>query len=438
MISGTSPASSVGTLGRLRRSSTSDELLFRRARLGDDNAFEELYRRHHPSVFGYCLGRLANRHAAEDAAQEVFARAATSDAEVGNVRSWIFTIAHNVVVDAMRRRVPDSALLDLETVVDSLDFSAEESAFAALDTVTNVFIALRRLPGRERKALILREFQDRTSAEIAADLGTRRANVDVIVSRARAAFGRAYAEIVELPPVCRQATETIYRELGSGASERRLASMKTHLATCPRCRAEHRRAHTPRYLGMLAPLLQLDAYPRLAAMLEGLWPHAASAGGLLERISPAGWPAPVKAVLAVAVVGATLAPGAVDRGAETPSPAETPRVTLASLPEVRPDAPSTKVETGMGAATAAVLGAPADMPGSDWTVRVAARPMEITDPLWHDTLSAAGCVVTDTTPSMTGTTYPMTIYRPAAVTTMTDPGMMEPAYDSCTVEPHVR
>lgn len=381
----TGPASPVGVLGRLRRSSTPDEPLLRRARLGDGAAFEELYRRYHSAIFGYCLARLADRHAAEDATQEVFARAASaSGVEIGDVRSWLFTVAHNAVVDAVRRRRPDSSLVDLEAVLDSSRFATEESTFAALDTVANVFIALRRLPARERKALILREFQDRSSAEIAGELDTRPANVDVIVSRARAAFGRAYAEVAELPPACRQTTETIYRELGSGATEQRLTSMHAHVAVCSRCQAEHKRAHAPRYLGALAPLLWPESGSRLATALQALLPQAAQAGGLLDRIGPASWPAPAKAALAIALVSAVVSPGAVDRIADLPVPDRDAGTTLTSLSAVAPSDAPVKIEPGAasdGAATPEVRASGACI---DTGLHTGEHPLQSTDPVMHD------------------------------------------------------
>ena len=379
-------ASPTGVLGRLRRSSSTDEQLLRRARLGDEPAFEELYRRYHAAVLGYCLARLADRHAAEDAAQEVFARAAGASApEIGNVKSWLFTIAHNAVVDSIRRRKPDSALVDLEAVIDSADFASEESAFAALDTVTNVFIALRRLPARERTALIMREFQDRPSAEIAAELDTRPANVDVIVSRARAAFGRAYAEVVELPPACRQATETIYRELGSGASEQRLAALQSHRAVCPRCEAEYRRAHAPRYLGALAPLLWPGLrIPSPHALLQQMRSLIEPAVPLLDRAGPSGWSTAIRAALAVAVVGVALTPQLPDGTARTPAAAPGPDATLAALSELHAERLPTKIDAHPDAMTdthAAAMGDAAPMQG----FHAEAHPMEYTTQPQHGT-----------------------------------------------------
>ena len=326
----------TGVLGRVRRSALSDEQLLVRARQGDGYCFEELYRRYHSSLFGYCLMRLMNRQAAEDATQEVFASAtATSGPPIQNVKSWLFTIARNAVIDATRRGKASPALVDLEAVVDSPDHAVDETTFSALDVTTNVFIALRRLPARERKALVLREFHDKSSQEIAEELDTRPSNVDVILSRARSAFGRTYAEVAELPFACRKATETIYRQIGSGATDHQLTLMESHLAVCPRCRAEHQRAHAPRFLPGFVPLW----WPALG--LQGLAPLAAkvrsaieSTAAFLDRSVLPGWPVPARAAAAVAIAATVLTPVVVERVPVKPMPKfESALVSLPASPE---------------------------------------------------------------------------------------------------------
>lgn len=381
MTDGAGTGTATGVLGRVRRSVASDEQLLSRARQGDVPCFEELYRRHHSAVFGYCLVRLNDRHAAEDAAQEVFARAAMASGQpIERVTSWLFTIARNVLVDATRRRKHDPALLDLEALVDAADHAPAEAAFSAMDTAPNVFIALRRLPARERRALVLREFQDKTSADIAVELKTRPANVDVIVSRARTAFGRAYAEVADMPFACRQTTEVIYRELGSGVTEQQRDSMQAHLATCPRCMAEYRRAHAPRYLGALAPILwPAMRLPNPGTFLARLRANAEPATLLLDRASSAGWSMAIRATLALAIVGTALTPQIAEQAAGPPPAAPGADVGITALSETRTERLPTKIDlapTGVtGAATAATHDAAATA-----GMHAEAHPMEYTMP----------------------------------------------------------
>lgn len=240
-------------LGRIRHLAAADETLLERAAHGDARSFEEVYRRHHDAILGFCLLRLHDRHAAEDVTQEVFARAADAGGTgVADVRAWLFTIARNAVIDARRRADARPSLLPLfADDIEGIAGPEDLAAMSALDVPSNVFVALRRLKSRERRALILREFQDRSSREIADELGMTPGAVDVLLSRARAAFGVAYREVTEMPFACRQATELMYREMGSGLSDAQKATMDTHIGHCSRCAMEHRRAHSSKMLSAL-------------------------------------------------------------------------------------------------------------------------------------------------------------------------------------------
>src|SRR4051812_16794341 len=74
----------------------------------DRDAFEPLYGRYFDRVFRYCFFRIGDWQEAEDAAQEIFAKALTGltgfrdvDREDG-FRCWLFTIARNHVLNYRR------------------------------------------------------------------------------------------------------------------------------------------------------------------------------------------------------------------------------------------------------------------------------------------------------------------------------------------------
>lgn len=321
----------------MRITSGSDEQVLARAVRGDARAFDEIYRRYYSAVFGYCLIRLGDRSAAEDATQETFLKVSGAIGEpVENVRSWLFAVARNVVIDATRRRAASPDQVDLETALGAVGADIYEAPFEAMDVTANVFIALRRLPARDRKALVLREFNDASSVQIAEELGLRPGAVDVLLFRARAAFGRAYAEIAELPFACRQATEAIYREMGSGASERQLELMALHLAACPRCSAEHRRAHGTRFLSGFGPWLQhaLSGLG-LAAPLAGLQSVGRSALTYVDGTLLSGWTLPARAALGAVLVAGVIVPGVVSTVTPRPRPSFSSRLTTESVVPVK-------------------------------------------------------------------------------------------------------
>ena len=72
----------------------------------DPAAFAPLYQEYLGPVYRYCYRRLGSREAAEDATSLVFERAlrALPTFRGASFRAWLFTIAHNAVTDAYRRR----------------------------------------------------------------------------------------------------------------------------------------------------------------------------------------------------------------------------------------------------------------------------------------------------------------------------------------------
>ena len=284
---------SLNTFALRRRS---DERVLSSALEGDPVAFAEIYQRYHLRVRGYCLARTMDAHVADDVTQEVFLRLLRSGpAEVTNAKAWLFTVARNAVLDAARRDrrdledtfAPDEYPAHVAPTRDSADEVLDR------DVARNVFAALRRLPPRQRTALILRELHGQSSVDIAEAMQTSAGNVDVLVSRARDSFGAAYADVSALPAACRTAVMAIYRRRGSGLTMDEQTSLTAHLKGCTRCREEQRRANSKRYMPSLLPFLipaNADTPSLLARAAEWLrvLPHPLlpSAMSAIESAAP--------------------------------------------------------------------------------------------------------------------------------------------------------
>lgn len=236
-----------------------DEDIFVRTLRGDPIAFAEVYRRYHKRIYGYCLARSLDPDAASDAAQEVFMRLLRAEPDsIDKPRAWLFSVARNVCIDAIRKHAR----------VDPVESMSDETAalgVAAADDPAEVvllkaegrdaFLALRRINPRYRTALILREIHGQSSLDIGEALDATPGAVDTLVSRARDAFGVAYAGVLDLSPVCRASIELIYRRLGTGISPLEETNLESHIAECDRCRREAKKADTPRRLAALLPFL---------------------------------------------------------------------------------------------------------------------------------------------------------------------------------------
>lgn len=125
-------------------------------------------------LFGFAFKALEDRQLAEDVVQETFIRAWRSprgfDPDQGSLRTWLFAIARNGVVDAMRRRKVREG-----PGFSSWDAVAESSsAFDGVDQLLDriqLGEALERLSPQHREAVVEVYFGGRTCAELGAELG---------------------------------------------------------------------------------------------------------------------------------------------------------------------------------------------------------------------------------------------------------------------------
>ena len=113
-------AAEPATRGPGRPIAADDELVALAKR--DRAAFGPLYDRYADLVYRYCLRRLGNRETAEDATGQTFVKVLaalpTYRDDGPSFRSWLFAIAHNVLVDVERGRRPVEGLDAADTVAD--------------------------------------------------------------------------------------------------------------------------------------------------------------------------------------------------------------------------------------------------------------------------------------------------------------------------------
>lgn len=152
---------------------------------------KELYQRYKGAVFGYLYRMTGSAADAEELTQETFYQAVLSIHRFrgdASVLAWLLGVARNVYLRSLRHResllpawhdAPDPASGPEEHAIER----AEQEAVAR---------ALGALPEQYRTALVLREVQELSHAEIAAILGKTEATVRVLVHRARQALQTSY------------------------------------------------------------------------------------------------------------------------------------------------------------------------------------------------------------------------------------------------------
>ena len=171
--------------------------LMLRARDGDAEAFGELVCRYGPRVVGYFCKQLGDRAEAEDLAQDVFLRLYRSRDRYqprASFATWLFHITQNVARNALRyRRRHPCVRLDPASRRDGVapeallsdrgEGPSEPLERAELAGVVRAAVA--RLVGRQRTALELHQFHDRTYAEVAAELDLTPKAAKSLLYRAR-------------------------------------------------------------------------------------------------------------------------------------------------------------------------------------------------------------------------------------------------------------
>lgn len=168
-----------------------DLAVVERAR-ADRRAFAPLYHRYAEPVYRFCYRRLGHPDAAADATGQVVTRALAGldGFRGGSFRAWLFAIAHNAVLDDLRRRRPDlpiDAALDVQA--DDPDGAPEPVAIAG-DQRRELLAALTQLPDDQRGIVEMR-LAGLKGPEIAEALGRSHAAI-------KSSQFRAYARLRQI------------------------------------------------------------------------------------------------------------------------------------------------------------------------------------------------------------------------------------------------
>lgn len=177
-----------------------DESLMLAYQAGDVRAFEQLVRRHRGPVFNFILRVVGDREQAEDLVQETFfrlAKNAESYREKSKLTTWLYTIARNLSIDALRRgRHRKTSSIDAPLGGDGVDGAALSESLPGTGADTNraasasrlgplLVKALESLPEEQREVFVLREYAGVPFKEISEITGTP---VNTVKSRMRYAL----------------------------------------------------------------------------------------------------------------------------------------------------------------------------------------------------------------------------------------------------------
>lgn len=159
----------------------------------DQTAFAELFQHFAPRVKAFLMKSGATEAMAEECTQEVMAtlwhKAHMFDPSRASVATWIFTIARNRKIDALRKQrrpEPEDVIWGPEEEPD------QEDVFALQEETEHLARALAELPDKQRDLIQKAYFGDLSHSEIAAEtglpLGTIKSRIRLALDRLRHAM----------------------------------------------------------------------------------------------------------------------------------------------------------------------------------------------------------------------------------------------------------
>jgi len=175
-----------------------ESVLIQHAKNGDTDAFGELYLRYLDAIYRYIYFRVGDVHDAEDLTEQTFLRVWETLHKYRDYGhpfgSWLYKIAHNVVIDFKRRQKKLIPLteIDMQTwsdpqpnVLRQVITSESETALAN---------AISQLPEDQQQVIILRFVEGLSHAEVAHILGKSDGACRMIQHRALNALNQILAQ----------------------------------------------------------------------------------------------------------------------------------------------------------------------------------------------------------------------------------------------------
>ena len=168
-----------------------DEQLMLAYRDGDAGAFDTLYARHRGALFRYVLRGVKLRAIAEELYQEIWIlviEARKRYAPSARFTTWLYTIAHNRLVDHWRKKELALVVSDEEPPASAAADPARQAQ--GREALARFAKALEDLPRVQREAFLLQEEAGLTALEIAAVTGSE---PEAVKSRLRYAYAKLKA-----------------------------------------------------------------------------------------------------------------------------------------------------------------------------------------------------------------------------------------------------
>jgi RNA polymerase sigma-70 factor (ECF subfamily) len=176
-----------------------EESLVRQAQQRDEEAFAQLYEEHFDKIYRYVTLRIRDQTEAEDLTQQVFVKVLQS---ISSFRwkgipfsAWLFRIAHNQVVDHLRKKKNRPAtLLDDSLVSSNSDSNPQQMVERSMD-IEQLLSATQRLTDAQREVISLRFAGELSTAQVAKIMGKSQGAVKALQHSAILALRKILLEV---------------------------------------------------------------------------------------------------------------------------------------------------------------------------------------------------------------------------------------------------
>jgi len=203
---------------------------------GDEQASDELFRRHHTAVLRYARGLVRDQHLAEDLASEAFTRTFAAMRQGHGPRDacrpYLYTVVRNAATDwarGARRTVVTDQVAEWAT-------ASEDDPLPDVDELDALVRAFRSLPERWQTVLWYTVIEDEPVGQVAELLGMEKGAVSQLSFRAREGLRQAYlAASAGGNPECAEYTAQLAASVRR-PGRRRTRALRRHLETCAECR----------------------------------------------------------------------------------------------------------------------------------------------------------------------------------------------------------
>ncbi|MFE3440087.1 sigma-70 family RNA polymerase sigma factor, partial [Streptomyces sindenensis] len=234
----------------------SDARLIEDMRAGDDQAYEELFRRHSGAVLRYARSCCRDAHTADDLTAEVFAR--TLQAVRGGkgpteaVRAYLMTAVRHVAAtwtkSAKREHLVDDFAVFAAQATRSSELSDDDTLELGADVLamheaeqSMAMQAFRSLPERWQAVLWHTTVEEESPSEIAPLFGLTANATAVLASRAREGLKQAYlqahvSQALTTGGDCAQYADRLGAHARGGLRTRAERGLRKHLDACAKCR----------------------------------------------------------------------------------------------------------------------------------------------------------------------------------------------------------